>query len=256
MKTTAVLITALAAAVAVPTAAQASWYESPWFWGPTGLVLGGVAGYAIGHDQGRRTSPVHHPRHHYGPSPYYTGGPVYYTGGTYHRETRVWPFYRRTESYPIARTTPLVYQPQAVSLARPASPYQQHGIYPASAGYRTYDYDWDYRTAEPQEPSQINVTIGDNNQDLVIYAGGQDARREGNSGRELVTVPMENTNTVSAQRGLNGRMVDVRLNASDVARAVEQERQRQDNAEQRRAPAPEPEAAEPEDLDTGETPEE
>ncbi len=242
MKTTAIFLTALAAAVALPAAAEARWYESPWFWGPTGLVVGGAAGYALGKDQARRSVP----HHHHAPSPYYTGGPVYYTGGTYHRETRFWPFYRRTESYPIARTMPLVYQPQAVSLAHPVSTYHPHDVVYTG---RSFGYDWDRRESDKPEPTQINVTIGDNNQDVVINVGGTETRAGKNSGEEWVTVPMENT--VNGRLGVNGRMVDVRVNASDVARAVEQERNRRE-AET----APKPEETTPSETSEDETPEE
>ncbi len=156
-----IAILSLAGVLAVPGFARADkWYQSPWFWGGTGLVGGGVVGYVIGKETSRPRAyaPAPYSQPAYG---YASSGPINSTGATYYREKWAFPFYHKIESYPIASTMPFVYQPQAVSMA---------GAWEPEAHV--------YRESPPADaadaPRDLSINIGDNNQNVNISLGGKD----------------------------------------------------------------------------------
>lgn len=209
MKKTSTFISALAVAVAfslsaIPGESRADrWYDSKYFWGGSGLLVGGLVGYNWGHSDGSRYrdnyhsySPVAYPYTVPGtPVGYIPGGP-YLTGGTYFKETRVWPFYRRTESYPVAAMGPPQWRGQAVSMVDLEGP----------AGYS--------RANESGTPNEVSINLGDNNSNVVINVGGVPMTPE------TVTETVENfpaTNSNAA--GKENRSVDSRKPAAPVAPA-------------------------------------
>lgn len=181
------VLIALAAGLLAPSASFADkWYQSPWFWGPAGLVTGGVVGYAIGRDS--RPSHGHHYNHY--PSqgyaqPIYHGGPIS-TGATHVDETRVWPFYRRTRIYPIASHAPVTFTPQSVSMTE---------------FYRERGERYVNTEAEAEKP--VSVSIGDNNQNVSITVNvDKDGRTSTYSNAEKENILNYKPNAK------NGRLVD------------------------------------------------
>jgi hypothetical protein len=112
------------------------------------------------------------------------------TGAYYVHEKRIWPFYRKTEVYPIASTMPRVYKPQAVSLAE-------------LTGYDVWEPPRNAGNLEDEADSRgINIAIGDNNENVTINIDGR--KQNSDEPMELVTVPNHSGK-------LPGRVVDVEV---------------------------------------------
>ncbi len=194
----------LAAGLATPAAAD-DFYKEPWFWGTTGLVTGGVLGYAIGHDASPRSHAPYHSS--YRSSPYRggydydydyhdkTSAPVHLTGAYYVRDKRAFPFYRKTEIYPVASTMPRISKPQAVSMAS------------ASATLPPAHVSQPEDSSAEKQP--IFIEIGDNNQDVSITINGRDSASGEEKETEVATVPNQS-------ESLPGRMVDIEIPAGDT----------------------------------------
>ena len=146
---------AFAALIAVPLALPGSahagghghghqWYDSNWFWGSTGLVVGGAVGYALGQEDASYYYPA--PTYY---SPTTGGGEAAASNGTVYKETRVWPFYRHIESYPVANTAPISVSPQSVSYGE--AMMQSRGV--------------------DQQSQPVTVNVGDNNSNVTVNLG-------------------------------------------------------------------------------------
>lgn len=172
------LLATLAVAMLIPAAqVQAGkWYDNKYVWGGTGLVAGGVLGYAIGRDSSRP---------HYAPS----YGPSYGGGDGYFKETRVWPFYRRTEYIPVMNTGPVTFTPQAVS-------YGDVMLRSLAAA-----------NAQSPEPQEVNVTVGNNNENVTIVVGGSD---------KTVNAAKATVITKNNIEGTRVRVVDVKVDDKDA----------------------------------------
>lgn len=183
------LITTCALLVGMMTPGLApaeKWYHEGWFIGSAAFAGGGLLGYIVG----RETAPD---RTVYGPAYYtarYDDGPIHSTGGYYVRDKRAFPFYRKIEIYPVASTMPRVYKPQAVSVVNAAD-------WPALA--RSAE-----KNGDESLPSTVNVTVGDNNENVTIYVMGSEVREEDEFDKEIVQVP-------NHPKSLPGRVVDVKV---------------------------------------------
>lgn len=181
------ILSAAALAFTIPATASADWYEEPWFWGGTGLLTGGVLGYAIGRDSGRHQQQraVVPYRYGYEPGYYYDDAPVHLTGASYVREKRAFPFYRKTEIYPLASTMPKVFQPQAVSVAEPGK----------------YRLGGDATEDSPRKSDGVSIQIGDNNENVTITVGTTERTEDDTTETATLAVPNQ-------EERLPGRMVD------------------------------------------------
>lgn len=201
---TAVLLTGIAVTTA-PTAAMADrWYENRWVWGGTGLLLGGIVGHEIGrHNERNRHSDLYYSQPLYGApayaGPYYSHGGPYLTGHSYTRTTRVWPFYSRTTTYPVAAMSAPTITPAAVSMTDP-----RYG----------FGYDAEHRSQQDEPAGDVQISIGDNNQEVSISVGGRSLEPESQAVRTVQYRNYRDGHQEADQHG--NRVVDVRI-ADDVA---------------------------------------
>lgn len=199
------LIALVAATTLTPVRSSAG--DDKLWWGLGGLAVGSVAGYAVGHETGSwNRQPAYYAQPSYcGPTTYYQDGLPVMTGQSYYKETRVWPFYRRVENYPIASTSARLGRSQAVSMAD---------------GPRWVE------SGSPEDNAQpIQVDIGDNNSNINITVGGkaQDTSKEATE-----IVPVVNGTDAAGKRVVNTPMT------ASKAREYRQEVERR-NAEAEKA---------------------
>ena len=174
MRFSLIAVPALVAMMAFASPVQADkWYRSPYFWGGTGLVVGGVIGHEIGRANSR---PVYYDHANYSYSPYVGR----YGGDTYYKETRVWPFYRRIESYPVANT-------RSLGIGQGTD---NAGILASSR--------YDRESTDSRDERQVNINLGDNNQNVSIVVEGRSREV-----KEFRRATVENTGQVP-----RGRMID------------------------------------------------
>lgn len=213
----------LVAALLVPaTSAQANkWYQSGWFIGGAGLLAGTLIGAAIADSS--RADRHHRDRYYYEPRPVVYGqhGDIRTVTTSYVEETRVWPFYRQTRVYPVTHRTN--YRTEAVSM-----------------GWRLYEDPGYARTSrfarDAEEKQSVNVSVGDNNQNVSITIGGEARVREEKQPMRTITVPNHMTRPTN-------RAVDMKVTEEEyelIEQAMEEEQAREPARTEPEEPATEP----------------
>lgn len=176
------LVAVLLALFASPAAAD--WYDNKWVWGGTGVLLGiglNELAHRDRHKEYVYYDPYYERSYRYGP---YKRAYVY-SGDVYRKETRVWPFYKRVETYPVADIHRSFGRDQAVS-----------------AGDMHQSWSGDGPTSSQQTagvPASVNVDIGDNNQNVNVTIGGAEMKES-----EPEPIAMEPIDA----KTLPGRVVD------------------------------------------------
>lgn len=211
MKTIQFAAVTLAVALAIPSAASArKWYNEPGVWGGVGLVTGGAIGYALGRHDSRPAyyppppAPVYAQRPNYGYGgggygPSAQSGPIYTTGAYYVRDKRAFPFYRKTEIFPIASTMPMSSNPQSYSVS--SSQVQA----------------WDAPRAAAAAESAANVNIGNNNSNVTVNVGGSNAAGQARAVEYDTVTVRNNPRTLPPNR-----VVDLRVARQPVAQPAPQ----------------------------------
>lgn len=212
MYTKSVLALFLAAGLALPGVSHADkWYHSKVVWGGGGLLVGSTIGYIAGRESAR-------PRYYDPCPPVYTSyrsyrydcAPRYYSPPprvvynpcppVVYRETRVFPVYRTVEVYPVASTEPIVYTPQTVSLAQPVTyQVQQQPAMQQVAPARA--------ESEAAPPRDVNITIGDNNQNVNITFGKEQEQAAEPQPVYEVRPVVNNARTLGPNRVVDTRIV-------------------------------------------------
>lgn len=213
----------LAAALLVPaTSLRADpWYQSGWVIGGAGLVAGTLIGAAITDSyHSSRADRYHRDRYHHEPRPVYhrQHGDIRTSTTSYVEETRVWPFYRKTRVYPVTHRTN--YRTEAVSM-----------------GWRLYEDPAYTRTPRAprgeEERQSVNVSIGDNNENVSITIGGESRAQEQRQPTRTITVPNHMTRPTN-------RAVDLQVTEEEyeLIEQAHEEEQARDETRQEDAGAP------------------